>query len=245
MSAISSNPSKPASATIPVYEISFTLPSTRALGGTDKDAPVLTDAQLEALYKKADAEALRILRTHAEAGQANAQNCLGKMYQNALGTEGGDHESQWFENDHEAVKWFQAAGDQKHPDAEFNLGTMFELNRGIRKGLNDVTSRTMNAFLWFRIATNHGHVAAPFHLAGVYESGHLPKGKAHEYPGKAIENLRLAATRGYEPAIAELAKRGISLLPSDEKKEEKKAAPSASASAPAENRGGFFKWLCG
>ncbi len=204
-----------------------------------------TQEHLDTLYamSESDARVFNIVKRHAEAGEAAAQNCLGRMYQNGRGVEGSDYE---------AVKWFNLANDQKHLDAGFNLGVMFEADRGIPRGLNEARSRAVNALVLYMVASKGGHVVAPFNLAKLYESSEFPfKRTKKERSDKAIENLKLAATRGYEPAIAELAKRKISFLPSGEKKEEKKAAPaatpsaSASPSAPAKKTGGFFQKLFG
>ena len=173
----------------------------------------LTDEQIDALYAKGDAEAFGIVEAHAQAREANAQNCLGKMYQNGRGV--GEY-------DLKAVEWFEFAAKQQFPDAEYNLALMHETGRGVRGGELFKSYNRNTALLNYIFATKHGHQVAPFNLAKLYDSGLIGGTRKDTHPAKAVENLKLAAARGYEPAKAELARRGISFTPSDEKKEEKK-----------------------
>src|SRR5262249_25771322 len=62
--------------------------------------------------------------TAAEAGDAEAQNNVGEIYERGLG---GDP------NYEAAVIWYQKAGDQGFSRALFNLGTLYEQGLGVEK----------------------------------------------------------------------------------------------------------------
>lgn len=74
-------------------------------------------------YDRADLKsALRIWMAAAEAGDAQAQNNVGEIYERGLGTE-PDFEA--------ALIWYQKAADQGHGPALFNLGTLYEQGKGV------------------------------------------------------------------------------------------------------------------
>jgi TPR repeat protein len=53
----------------------------------------------------------------------------------------------------EAVKWFRRAADQGDPDAQYNLGLMYEKGRG-------VSQDDAEALEWYRRAEDQGNAAA-------------------------------------------------------------------------------------
>jgi hypothetical protein len=74
-------------------------------------------------FDRADLKsALRIWMAAAEAGDAEAQNNVGEIYERGLGTE---------PNYEAALIWYRKAADQKHSAALFNLGTMYEQGKGV------------------------------------------------------------------------------------------------------------------
>ena len=76
-------------------------------------------------YDRADYKsALRVWMTAAEAGDAEAQNNVGEIYERGLGGE---------PNYEAAIIWYQKAADQNYARAQFNLGTLYEQGLGVEK----------------------------------------------------------------------------------------------------------------
>jgi hypothetical protein len=74
-------------------------------------------------YDRADYKsALRIWMTAAEAGDADAQNNVGEIYERGIGDA---------PNYAAAVIWYQKAADQNFSRALFNLGTLYEQGLGV------------------------------------------------------------------------------------------------------------------
>ena len=95
------------------------------------------------------------LLARAEAGDANAQNNLGAMYDNGTGVA---------ENVQEAVKWYRLAADQGLAEAQFNLGLMYAIGTGVAQ--ND-----QKAVRWYRLAAEQGDANSLFVLGLMYENG--------------------------------------------------------------------------
>ncbi|MDO8860367.1 caspase family protein [Haliea sp. E1-2-M8] len=66
--------------------------------------------------------ALKVWLPAAEAGDADAQNSVGEIFERGLGTE---------PNYAVAVLWFERAAKQGHKGAQFNLGTLYETGKGV------------------------------------------------------------------------------------------------------------------
>jgi tRNA A-37 threonylcarbamoyl transferase component Bud32 len=92
------------------------------------------------------AEAFKWLKMSAEAGQADAQATLGKMYQNG-DAEGG-------ENYDEAVRWYTKAADQYNAEGQYWLGRAYELGKG---GLK---KDRKTAEHYYFLAKTQGHIRA-------------------------------------------------------------------------------------
>src|SRR5882724_116725 len=76
-------------------------------------------------YDRADYKsALRVWMAAAEAGDADAQNNVGEIYERGLGGK---------PNFEVAVIWYQKAADQGYARALFNLGTLYEQGQGVPK----------------------------------------------------------------------------------------------------------------
>ncbi len=74
-------------------------------------------------YDRADYKsALRVWMAAAEAGDADAQNNVGEIYERGLGGQ---------PNYEAAVIWYQKAADQGYSRALFNLGTLYEQGLGV------------------------------------------------------------------------------------------------------------------
>jgi uncharacterized protein len=76
-------------------------------------------------YDRSDYKsALRVWMAAAEAGDADAQNNVGEIYERGLGGE---------PNYEAAVIWYQKSADQNYARAQFNLGTLYEQGQGVEK----------------------------------------------------------------------------------------------------------------
>lgn len=74
-------------------------------------------------FDRADLKsALRIWMAAAEAGDVEAQNHVGEIYERGLGTE---------PNYEAALIWYQKAADKGYGPALFNLGTLYEQGKGV------------------------------------------------------------------------------------------------------------------
>lgn len=78
-------------------------------------------------YDRADyRSALKVWLPQAEAGNAEAQNYVGEIFEKGLGQE-PDYKS--------AIAWYQKAADQGYSRAQINLGYMYEKGIGVDKSI--------------------------------------------------------------------------------------------------------------
>lgn len=76
-------------------------------------------------YDRADYKtALKIWLPAAEEGDADAQNTVGEIFEQGLGTE---------PNYEVAALWYRKAAEQGHKGALFNLGTLYETGKGVEQ----------------------------------------------------------------------------------------------------------------
>jgi TPR repeat protein len=75
------------------------------------------------------------LRVRAEAGDADAQNNLGFMYDFGEGVP---------QNYAEAARWFRLAADQGHADAQGMLGVLYNTGRGVPQD-------NVQAHMWYNL----------------------------------------------------------------------------------------------
>lgn len=74
-------------------------------------------------FDRADMKtALKVWMEAAEAGDAEAQNHVGEIYEQGLGAE---------PNYEAAAIWYQKSAEQGYGPAQFNLGTLYEQGRGV------------------------------------------------------------------------------------------------------------------
>lgn len=116
----------------------------------------------------------------AEAGNTEAQNKIGMMYQRGIGIP---------QDPAEALKWYHKAAEDGHIFAQFNLGSMYQ------KGIC-ITQDYPEAFKWYRMAAEQGVTDAQYNLGIMYFSGDgIPIDVVQAYAW-----VDIAATRGNERA---------------------------------------------
>jgi hypothetical protein len=109
-----------------------------------------------AAYDEGDyATALAECQPLAEAGNAIAQFCMGRMYANGFGVP---------MDDALALQWFGAAAEQGHSEAQFNLGVFHSNGWG-------VPMDGLEADKWYHRAAEQGFVQAQLMLARNYHKG--------------------------------------------------------------------------
>lgn len=121
-----------------------------------------------------------LLRSRAEAGDAEAQFNLGICYHRGKGVG---------QNLEEAVRWFRQAAEQGAAVAQFNLGVCYQNGKGVEQ--NDE-----EAVRWFRQAAEQGAAEAQNNLGNCYYSG---KGIGRNN-AEAARWHRLAAEQGLAAA---------------------------------------------
>ncbi len=110
----------------------------------------------KAAYEAGEYEtALEILIPLAEAGDANAKNSLGVMYDKGLGV------SQDYA---EAAKWYGKAAEQGFAKAQHNLGGMYERGIGVQQDYAE-------AIKWYGKAAEQGFALAQHNLGFMYFKG--------------------------------------------------------------------------
>ena len=88
-------------------------------------------------YDRADYKtALKVWMPAAEGGDADAQNSVGEIFEQGLGTE---------PNYEVAALWYRRAAQQGHKGAQFNLGTLYEMGKGVPQD-------KVEALNWYRKA---------------------------------------------------------------------------------------------
>ena len=104
----------------------------------------------EQAYLKGDpAEAARIWRPLADAGDRLAQFSLGSLYIEGAGVEKAPEES---------AKWFRLAACQGHAPAQFHLGNAYKQGKGVPQD-------DFQAVEWWRKAAEQGLAPAQYNLA--------------------------------------------------------------------------------
>jgi TPR repeat protein len=94
-------------------------------------------------------------KTKAENGDAQAQENLGKCYQNEQGV---------VLNTDEAVKWYRKSAEQHYAPAQRDLGSCYEWGVGVTKDWHV-------ALLWYRDAAQQGDALGQYALGFMYETG--------------------------------------------------------------------------
>jgi len=84
-------------------------------------------------------DSIEVLRTRANAGDAEAQYNLGVAYRDSEGVP---------QDNVEAVAWFRQAAEQGDANAQYNLGAMYVNGRGVPQDAVEV-------YKWFNLATTY------------------------------------------------------------------------------------------
>jgi uncharacterized protein len=132
--------------------------------------------------------ALRLWRSLAEQGDADAQYNLGVMFSNGDGVP-RDYA--------EAIKWHRKAADQGNGNAQFNLGFMYDLGRGIPQSY-------IEAVKWYSLAANQGVAIAQFKLGIMYHQGQgIPQDyvRAHMWFSLAALQFPASETENRDEAV--------------------------------------------
>ena len=90
------------------------------------------------------------------AGDAEAQNRAGEMYEFGYGTD---------RNPQEAFRLFQLAAEQGSVNAQHNLGRCYNFGTGTKQDF-------VEAERWYRIASEKGHTESMFFLGTLYSNGY-------------------------------------------------------------------------
>ncbi|QIB65355.1 caspase family protein [Kineobactrum salinum] len=151
--------------------------------------------------------ALKVWLPAAEAGDAEAQNSVGEIFERGLGTE---------PNYVVAAMWFERAARQGHKGAQFNLGTLYEAGNGVPQDKAE-------ALNWYRQAW--GLSADSLVYKSDAEKALLEK--AEENLSLQQENLSLAAQMERTRAERDRARAEAASKPAAP------SSPAAPASPPA------------
>lgn len=100
--------------------------------------------------------ALQLWQPAAEAGDAQAMNNLGVLYDKGLGVE---------PDVGRALYWYAKSAEAGHPSGMCNFGRMLEQGRGIPQDVEE-------AARWFDLAARKGQPEAQYNLGMLYEQGH-------------------------------------------------------------------------
>jgi uncharacterized protein len=118
----------------------------------------------KAAFTKFDyATALRGLRPSADAGNAEAQFMLGKIYETGgIFERGGKaHPSDYSE----ALRWYRRAVEKNNGNAENALGGLYD------EGHQGVGKDTAEALKWYKLGSEHGNASASFAVGDRYYRG--------------------------------------------------------------------------
>jgi len=126
-------------------------------------------------------EAMRLMRTDAEQGDATAKYNLGFMYDYGQGVA---------ENDAEAARWYRLAADQGSASAQYSLGLLYGIGAG-------VPENGAEAAKWFRLAAEQGHASAQANLGVMIANGE----RVSEDHAQAYKWLKLSAAQGQKDTI--------------------------------------------
>ncbi len=119
------------------------------------------------------------------AGDAEAQNRAGEMYEFGYGTD---------RNPQEAFRLYKLAADQGSVNAQHNLGRSYNFGTGTEQNF-------VEAERWYRIASEKGHTESMFFLGTLYSNGY-GEDKSHAGDIIAYAWMHNAAALGNPTASA-------------------------------------------
>ena len=126
------------------------------------------------------ATALRAWLPMAEAGNAEAQNNVGYMYEEGLGVP---------QNYLLAMNWYRQAADSGLAEAQHNMGMLYHHGYGVAENLGE-------AFRWFKMAAEQELAESEYMLGLAFENG---EGTELDYT-EAKRLFLSAARKNYVPA---------------------------------------------
>jgi len=134
-------------------------------------------------------EYLARLQKEAEAGNAEAQFNLGRIYLRGEGSTGVAFVRDVPKDIPKAVEWFQKSAVQGNMNAQRDLGMLFKLGFGVKEDAR-------SAFTWLQKAAAQGNDVAQYNLGLMYADGAGVKRDL----SRASAWLTLAASQGNEKA---------------------------------------------
>jgi len=125
------------------------------------------------------------MRQRAQAGDAQAQNEVGMMYEKGL--------MSYPQDDKQAAQWYRKAAEQGHAIAQGNLGTLYMEGKGVPQD-------NAQALQWWNKAAAQGNAEAQYNLGVAYGIG---QGVTKDY-GQAKSWFQKSANQGDAQAQNEL-----------------------------------------
>ncbi len=129
------------------------------------------------------------LQKTAEAGNAEAQYNLGRIYLRGEGSTGSAFVRDVPRDISKAVEWYQKSAMSGNVNAQCDLGMVFKLGLGVKEDAN-------RAFMWLQKAAAQGNDVAQYNLGQMYADG---TGVKLDLPHASAWVL-LAAVQGNEKA---------------------------------------------
>lgn len=142
------------------------------------------DEGLNALRQRDYARAAKELRPLADAGNAEAQYRIGRMYEFGAG---------YPKDVAQGIAWYRKAAAQGHADAMEQLGEIYATGEGAPR--NDAEAAN-----WFRKAADAGHATAQYNLGLAYAKG---AGVKADIP-TALAWFRKSAAQGFAASLSKL-----------------------------------------
>ena len=145
-----------------------------AMPETLRDVRASKDAYVRQDY----AEAMRLARLAADAGDVDGQVLVGFLYQEGRGVA---------QDDSQAMHWYRLAADQGLAGAQGRVGLLYAQGLGVAQ--DDI-----QAMHWYRLAADQGDAPAQYEVGAAYRAG---KGVTLD-DAQAMHWLGLAADQGNE-----------------------------------------------
>ena len=155
-------------------------------------------------FRTGDVErAVEIWQPLADAGEADAQHAMGRIYEYGYGVS---------RDDALAARWYRKAAEQNVAEAQYRLGVFHEHGWGVPRD-------AMLAVSWYARAAQLGHVFAQHDLAFMYLDG---KGVGQSKID-AYKWLRIAATQRADLMAKHLFNVSKTMTPAERQSAERQA----------------------
>ena len=133
-----------------------------------------------------EADYIKELKKHADAGEKKAQHNLGYRYFKGNGLK---------QDYNEAVKWLTKSAEQGLAEAQSQLGFCYSMGHGVEQDHK-------KAFELYLKSAEQGLAVAQYNISKSYYEGN----GTDKNPEKALEWLKKSAEQGYEKAAEQLKK---------------------------------------